>query len=292
MNIHSIDNTSFNSRSDKDLTQYNPRKNRRHNIDTIIAMDDNQVKRLAYIKTLNKIEDKKHHDATRAMIMATPLAAGAAYALLGSNRVTLCSNIVTGPFARVLKGLGGAGSWSILLGVAYGINKARQYFENKSPNFDRFTSENPLLTAGASIAAFAGAIALGAKGISKIAEKSLKYINPKTIIRLDNKIVSAANKFNSNIIVSKTAKYANKVKNLQGIEPLQVIAQKALSWSPAILLGGAFLNEWVHGRATDAEFVKNYAEMKNIQTKLAQARINELALQNRALKEELAEQNA
>lgn len=292
MNIHSIDNTSFNSRSDKDLTQYNPRKNRRHNIDTIIAMDDNQVKRLAYIKTLNKIEDKKHHDATRAMIMATPLAAGAASALLGSNRVTLCSNIVTGPFARVLKGLGGAGRWSILLGVAYGINKARQYFENKSPNFDRFTSENPLLTAGASIAAFAGAIALGAKGISKIAEKSLKYINPKTIIRLDNKIVSAANKFNSNIIVSKTAKYANKVKNLQGIEPLQVIAKKALSWSPAILLGGAFLNEWVHGRATDAEFVKNYAEMKNIQTKLAQARINELALQNRALKEELAEQNA
>lgn len=292
MNIHSIDNTSFNSRSDKDLTQYNPRKNRRHNIDTIIAMDDNQVKRLAYIKTLNKIEDKKHHDATRAMIMATPLAAGAASALLGSNRVTLCSNIVTGPFARVLKGLGGAGSWSILLGVAYGINKARQYFENKSPNFDRFTSENPLLTAGASIAAFAGAIALGAKGISKIAEKSLKYINPKTIIRLDNKIVSAANKFNSNIIVSKTAKHANKVKNLQGIEPLQVIAKKALSWSPTILLGGAFLNEWIHGRTADTEFVKNYTDMKNIQTRLAQARINELALQNRVLKSELASEHS
>ena len=292
MNIRSIDNTSFNSRSDRDLTPYNPRKNRRHNIDTIIAMDDNQVKRLAYLKTLNKVEDKKHHDASNAMIMATPFAAGAASALLGSNKVKLFSKDITGPFARGLKGLGGAGRWGILLGVAYGISKARQYFENKSQNFDRFTSENPLLTAGASIAAFAGAIALGAKGVSKIAEQSLKHINPKSIIKFDNKLADFSDKFNKNQIVSKAAKLANRVKNIKGIEPLQVIAQKALSWSPAILLGGAFLNEWVHGRATDAEFVKNYAEMKNIQTKLAQARINELAVQNRVLKSELASEHS
>ena len=106
MNIRSIDNTSFNSRSDRDLTPYNPRRNRRHNIDTIIAMDDEQVKRLAYIKTLNKVEDKKHHDASNAMILATPFAAGAASSLLGSNKVKLFSKDITGPFARGLKGLG------------------------------------------------------------------------------------------------------------------------------------------------------------------------------------------
>ncbi len=292
MNINQINNINFNSRSDKDLTPYNPRKNRRHNIDTLISMNDNEVRRLAYIKTINNTEDKKHRDASKALILSTPLAAGAASALLDRPLVKLFSREITGASARLINGAKGAGKWGIMLGTACGINMLRRYMEDKSPDFERFTNENPFLTFGASVAAFAGTLALGAKGVSKLAETALKNIKPQSIVKFDNKIAKYTDKFNSNSAVAYITGKAKALKDKNWLEPIKPVAAWSLKWSPLLLLGGAFLNNVNHGRAKDVEFVKNYSEIKDFQTRLAKARINELALQNRALKEGLAAQNS
>ena len=292
MNIEAINNINFNSRSERDITPYNPRKNRRHNIDSVISMSDNDVRRLAYIKTINNTEDKKHKKLSSALVLSTPLAAGAASALLEAPKFKLFSKDLTGASARALNGLKGAGKWGIMLGIAYGINKVRRYFEDKSPNFDRFTNENPFLTFGASVAAFAGALALGGKAVNKVGEIIIKNIKPQSIIKADTKIAKYADKFNANSVVKYISKQMNKLRNSQALEPLKAAAKWTLGWSPALLLGGAVAHEFAHGREKDVEFVKNYSEMKDIQTRLAQARIHELSVQNKALKAAIASQNS
>lgn len=292
MNIEKVNNINFNSRSERDITPYNPRKNRRHNIDRIISMEDNDVRRLAYIKTISNTEDKKHKNLSTALVLSTPFAASAASALLEPAKFKLFSRDLKGASARVLNGVKGGGKWGIMLGVAYGINKVKQYFEDKSPNFDRFTSENPFLTFGASVAAFAGALALGGKAVNKIGQSIIKNTKPQSIIKADNKIAKYADKFNSNSVVTYISKQIRNLRNSQSLEPLKAVGKWALSWSPALLLGGAVAHEFVHGRKKDIEFVKNYSDIKDMQTRLAQARIRELSVQNKALKAAIVSQNS
>lgn len=285
MQVKSFDNQSFQSRGDRSLATYNPRKNPRHNIDTIIAMDDNQVKMLAYQKTLNGVEDKKHKKISKAMFLSIPFAAGLAAALIKPAKSELLTKQISGVSARLLNGAKESALWGALLGLATGVVAAKNKIEDKSPAVNNFTSQNPLLTFVGMGAAFAGAIALGGKYLPKLINAAGKHIKPDSILNVENRIVRNADKFNNFSAIKSISKFAGELNSKKSLEPLKSVVKTALDWSPTLLLWGGVLHAYNHKNVKNREFVKNYSNMKEIQNTLAKARIRELSVENVALQE-------
>lgn len=283
MNVKSVDNRNFQSQGDRSLAAYNPRRNPRHNIDAIIALDDNSIKQLAYIKTKNTVEDNKHRKISKGMFMAIPVVAGIASALLKPAKSSLLTKDISGMAGRLLNGAKTAAVWGVLLGVAEGIMAGRNKLEKKSPELNNFTSQNPFLAFAATVGAFAGTLALGGKYIPMLAEKVLKHVKPESVLNAENKLFKGADRFNSNKIVKSISKFAGDLKNKKYLESVKGVVKTALEWSPTLLLWGGVLHSFNHNNVRNREFVRNYSEMKDYQSRLAKARIRELSMQSESI---------
>jgi len=277
MKVQSIDNQSFQARKDRQIGAYNPRKNPRHNVDAIIALDDNTIKKLAYAKTVATVDDKKHRKISNGIFLSIPFVAGAATALLAPSKSGVLGKEISGIAGRLLNGAKSAAGWGVLLGLATGINNAIDFAEKKSPEVRNFTRENPVLTFIGQIGAFIGAVALGGKYLPKAAESIAKHIKPQSFDKFTNKIVKGADKFNNSRITRKFAKFARNLADNKYFEPLKSVTKTALSWAPSILLWGGVIHSIDHSNVKQREFVKNYSEMKEFQSRLAKARIRELS---------------
>lgn len=292
MNIKSIDNQSFQSRAENSITTYNPRRDRRHNVDKIISLDDSSIRKLAYLKTLEEVEDDKHHKITKGLFASVPIAAGLATAVLSPANSKLFSKNITGIAARLLNGAKSSAVWGVLLGTGAGIYALKEKLEEKSPAVDKFTSQNPLLTFAGFIGAFMGTLALGGKYLPKLFSNTIKHINPSSIAKLENNMVKSAEKFNKLGLINAIQKQAHNMKNSKYLAPFSEIVKTALDWTPTILLAGASLHAFNHSQVKNADLVKNYSEMKDYQMKLAKARIRELSSQNDFLMQDEANQEA
>ncbi len=280
MNIHSVDNQGFTSNQKRYAGEYSSRRNPRYNIDNVINLSDEGVKELAYLKTVKPSEDKKHKNLTKAMLIAVPFAAGLASAILKPAQSSLLQKEIKGTAARLLNGAKSTAVWGGIFGLSAAIVEGRKSLEKKFPEFDKLTSQNPLLTFAGSVAAFAGVLALGFKAVPKALDIIGKYVDEKAVIKLENRLVKKSEKFNNNSVVKSLSNMAKSIKQNKYLAPLGGFAEMLISWSPVTLLFGGVLSA-VHYRNTkDAEFVKNYSDIKEFQHKLAKARIRELSLQN------------
>ncbi len=283
MNIKSLDNQTFNSRSDRNLSTYNPRRNPRHHVDNLIALDDNSIRKLAYAKTLANTDDNKNRKIVKGMFAAIPVISGITTALLEPAESKLISKHIKGVSARLLNGAKSAGVWGVLLGVGAGIYALKNKLEDKSPAFNQFSAQNPLLTFAAATTAFVGTLALGGKYLPKLVSAVSKHINPSTIVKFENNVSKYSNKFNRNKYVKSAATFANNVKQSKYFAPFKGVVKAGLDWAPSVLLMGAGLQSFMHGQDKQAEFVRNYSDMKEYQLRLAKSRIRELSEKNNEL---------
>lgn len=248
-------------------------KGRRDNVDALIAMDDNSIRQMAYLKTSAKIDHDKNRKITNALFYNAPLAAGLGTALLTKNGNTkLFSKELTGTAGRMAKGLKVAAYWTAGLMAIDLLGASKNKLSQKSPEVRKFDKEHPLLSLGTMLAAGIGAIALVGKGAGMLAKAKVPKFMQKGTER-------AANFLNESKIMVKAK---NGYKNLLAKTPsaLKEIGKTALEWAPTALLFGGMFHSIASANSESREFAKNYTELKEKQMNVSRARVRELSMQN------------
>lgn len=276
MKVQSFDNRSFQARKDRNVGTYNQRKNPRANIDAVISLDDNSIRQIAYAKTMATVDDKKHRNISKAMFISIPVVAGIATALLNPAKISVLGKEVSGVAGRLGNGAVSALGWGALLGLASGVNAVVDKAEKVSPDIKKFNRENPVLSFIGQMGAFVGTVLLAGKYLPKAVNGIVKHIKPETLNKVGTKLSRAAENFNNNNITKTIAKSARKLADNKYLEPLKGVVKASLNWAPSLLLWGGVLHSLNHANVREREFVKNYSELKDFQSQLAQARIREL----------------
>lgn len=246
---------------------------RRDNVDALINMDDNSIRKLAYMQTSAKIDHDKNRKITNTLFYSAPLAAGLGTALLTKNGNTkLFATQLSGTAGRMAKGLKVAGYWTAGLLAIDLIGGIRKKIAQKSPNARKFDSEHPMPSVFISLAAGLGALALVGKGASALGKLSA----PKFMKKGTAKVAEFLNE--SRIMV----KAKNGYKNLLAKTPsaLKEIGATALDWAPTALLFGGLFHSIASANAETKEFAKNYTALRDRQANVSRARVRELAMQN------------
>ncbi len=248
---------------------------KRDNIDGAIAQDDRYVRAYAYQKAMHDVKDKKHRKISNALWYSIPVAAGLSSALLTRGKVSLFGKEIGGLASKLTAGIAGALPWAITLGVADAVVGANNLALKKSENFREAERKHPIVSFLGIIAAGVAALTLIPKGLSKLAGK----IGPKTYERLGRgakNIANIINKVKTPGFISKPlAKLSEKTPAI-----IKNGAKAGISLAPTALLLTSFFHSINHNVDKRREFEKNYSAMKDTQLKLAQARVNELKLQN------------
>ena len=60
---------------------------KRDNIEAFINLNDGEIQKLAYLKTVQKVNDKKHRKLDRTLMNLVPVAAGVAAAVLTKGKL-------------------------------------------------------------------------------------------------------------------------------------------------------------------------------------------------------------
>lgn len=248
---------------------------KRDNIDGAIAQDDRYVREYAYLKAMHDVKDKKHKKLSNALWYSIPAVAGLSAAILTKGKVSLFGKEIGGLASKLTAGIAGALPWAITLGVADAVVGANNLALKKSENFREAERKHPILSFLGILAAGVAALTVLPKGLSKLAGK----IGPKTYERLGKGVQNLANVINKvktpGVISKPLAKLSEKTPAI-----IKNGAKTGISLAPTALLLTSFFHSINHNVDKRREFEKNYSAMKDTQLKLAQARVNELKLQN------------
>jgi hypothetical protein len=117
-----------------------------------------------------------------------------------------------------------------------------------------------------------GVISLVGKGATRLGQ----FEAPKF---LQNKTRNVANFLNNNGTMVKIKKGLLDIAE-RTPAALKDIGATALDWAPTALLLGGLFHSISSAGAENREYAKNYNNLKNRQTELAQARVRELSMQN------------
>ena len=255
---------------------------RRDRVDELINMDDDSIRRIAYLKTAQKANDKKHQKITNTLIAAAPIAAGLGAAVFSKGKPTkIFSKSVSGLAARLADGLKLGALWGVALGAVGLVGAAKNELSKASPEVRKFDREHPILSILTLLAAGFGAIALTGKAAGKLAGvEAPKFLQKAT--------VKTARFLNTNKTI---ASVKNSVNNFASKVPsaLKEAGATLLAWAPQILLLGGLFHSFGHSSAVNRDFNNNYVELKEKQLNLSKARQRELQLENDFFKQE--EQN-
>jgi len=237
---------------------------RRENIDAYIGLDDQTIRQVATLKTLKRVDTKKHERLDRALDAALPVAGGisaAAYAEKGARMAAFGS---------------GFGTWAFFLagmGAAFGIEKA---VRKKSEKVDNFAQKHPFMTfvasAGAAFAAGMLAIKGGAKGLEALSKTNAYQTVSKKAGELIGKIKAKP-------IIANTAEKVSKflAKTPPALKEVGKFTAKNATW---LTIFGSIFHSVNHRSKVANEYAKNYTEMKERQLDLAKRRNIELSMQN------------
>ena len=246
---------------------------RRDNIDAVINADDNTIRQIAYLKTAAKYDPQRDRKITNALFYSAPIAAGLATAVLSrGGKTKIFSQTVSGLGARAAKGLAVAAGWTAALGAIDLLGYGKKKLNEHSPEARKFDREHPFLSMAGMLAAGIGAILLVNKGAIRLS----KLTAPKFM----QSATKSVDKFlNNNGFIQNCKK---GLLNLAEKTPsaLKEIGATALDWSPTMLLFGGLFHSIGSSSRQNREFVKNYTELKEEQSRLAQARVRELSVQN------------
>ena len=246
---------------------------RRDNVDALVALDDNTIRQVAYLKTASEYNPKKDRRVTNALFYSAPIAAGIATAVLSrGGKAKFLSTPVSGLGRRAAEGLAVAGGWAAALGAIDLLGFGKQKLAENSREVRRFDREHPIVSIGLMLAAAVGAVCLVNKGASKLLTKKA----PKF---LGNAIKSADKFLNTNKTVQTAKGHLLKLAE-KTPATLKNIGATALDWAPTMLLFGGLFHSINSSSRQGRAFVKNYTEIKDKQAAITQARLRELEMQN------------
>ncbi len=245
----------------------------------IINLDDNSVRKIAYLKTVENVNQRKNNRVTNALFYSAPIATGLGIALLDKSSATkLFGNELSGVAGRMAKGLKAAAYWTAGLVAINLLGKARNKVAEKSPELKKFDQQHPLLSIGTMLAIGFGVLTLVSKGAGKLT--TLKA--PEFLKKGTEKLAKNIN--NSKFIISAK----DKLIKLAGKTPsaLKEIGETALNWAPTALLFGGLFHSISSANAVSKEFNKNYTNLKEAQLELAKSEVAKLSVENDFLKQD------
>lgn len=263
---------SFGRRQKKDVDS---EALRREALEQFAQMDDNSLRRLAYMKASYSVNDKKHKRISDALYYSIPLAAGLAAAVRTPAKLLSKKGLVDSARALKLAQFAGTAlSWAGTFAIIDVMFGAKRQLDKSSPAVREFSNNHPILTTLATIGASVGAVFLGAKGLSKLASKVL----PKASGTLSKKfstpelrtIASVSKKLNNNKVLNyvseKMAKVPSAIKNF---------AKGVIDYGPILLICSSIAHSFGHQNVKAKEVVKNYEQLKDAQAQVRDAIENE-----------------
>ena len=245
----------------------------------LIGMDDDSIRQIAYLKTTQRVNQRKNNRVTNALFYSAPIATGLGIALLSKNGATkLFGNELSGVAGRMAKGLKTAAYWTAGLVAINLLGKARNKVAEKSPELKKFDQQHPLLSIGTMLVIGFGVLTLVSKGAGKLT--TLKA--PEFLKKGTEKLAKNIN--NSKFIISAK----DKLIKLAGKTPsaLKEIGETALNWAPTALLFGGLFHSISSANAVGKEFNKNYTNLKEAQLELAKSEVAKLSVENDFLKQD------
>lgn len=245
----------------------------------LIGMDDDSIRQIAYLRTTQRINQRKNNKVTNALFYSAPLAAGLGIALLSKNGATkLFGNELSGIAGRMAKGIKTAAYWTAGLAAIDLFGKARNKVAEKSPELKKFDQQHPLLSIGTMLAVGFGILTLVNKGAGKLT--TLK--TPEFLKKGTEKLAKNIN--NSKFVISAK----DKLIKLAGKTPsaLKEIGATALNWAPTALLFGGLFHSISSANAVGKEFNKYYTTLKEAQLELAKNEVANLSVENDFLKQD------
>ena len=280
MKLAAVDSQSFQAKHDRNLKANGSiydRKDRRANVDALINLDDNAIKMRAYQKTMNTPEEARHRRLMKALLYAFPVITGISSGVLSKPESKFINKNITGFSAKLLNGTKAGLFTAALLGAIGAVFAINRIAAEKSSELRQTEADNPVLTKlGLFAASFAG-IELGAKYLPKLAKTLGKHIKAESIEKITSNFAAKADTLNNSSFIKALN---NKSKELAKNGALKTVGETILGWAPTVTAFGALFSMFNHRNDKNREFVKNYSQIKDLQTRLAQARIRELSLQN------------
>lgn len=248
-------------------------KGRRDNIDTVVNMDDNTIRQIAYLQTSANYNHKKSRRITNALFYSAPIAAGLATAVLGKGGTSkIFSKEVSGLAARAANGLKVAGGWFAALAAIDLLGFGKKKLAENSQSVREFDRNHPFISMMGLLGAAFGAVVLVNKGGAKLGKVKAPEFMQKFTVKADKFLRE------NKIVLNAKTKLLNLVKRVP--DALKEIGATALDWSPSLLLFGGLFHSIGSAGREGAEFNKNYTALKEKQNKLTKARMHELVMQN------------
>ena len=254
----------------------------RENINNFIALDNEQLKDIAYAKTVKDYQRKQKN--SRRLYAAVPLIGALTAGILSKGKSSLFGvevvqgakvkalGEVSGLAARVVDGLKGGAYWGGLLALGFGVSKVMDLLADKSPKAREKMANHPLLTMAAQLGTLFAGVMYIPRGLGKL----YKTINPEYIAKAARGVENIGEHINR----AKAPEFVkNATKVVSDVTPdcVKDISKKILAYAPDITLITAFFNTMRTAANGSYEFSKNYTELRDKQKNLANARLSELS---------------
>ena len=246
---------------------------KRDNIDAAINVDDNTVRQLAYIKTASETNYDKKRKIAKGILYAAPVAAGLATAVFTPRKQSkIFSKQVTGLAAKASEGLKAGAIWLAGLASIDLMNNRLNALRRTSDTYRDFDNKHQYASSLATVGAGFGLL----KAV-EVASSALKDVKAPEFMQ--NATVKFNRFINKNETVNNIRNFANESFSKLP-KAVKNTSRFALLWAPETLLISSIMYGLKVDRQAHKEFNKNYAQLKNGQTNLAQARLNELKVEN------------
>lgn len=248
----------------------------RDNVDALIGLDDNSLRKIAYAQTEAKYNDKKSKRISKALIYGTPLAAGLAAAVFTKGKSKIFSKEVTGLGARLAEGLKTTGLWAASLAAISAVGFGKEKLSENSKSVRKFDNNHPFISMLGTLVVAFGAMSLVNRGGRMLGKVNAPKFMQKATVSVD-KFLNG----NKKVVGMKNTVKGWLAKTPEGVKDF---AKGALSWAPTMMLFGGVFGGVSSTSAKNRDFVKNYANLRDKQTQVAQARVRELSMENDFLK--------
>lgn len=275
MQVNSVSLNNFKGqRADGTLT-------REEALKAMCSLSDETIAKMAYVQTFDKKSQKRHKRISNAIMWSIPLAAGVAAAVrkpsvtnlkdLAALTKTKLPNLNISRFVRLKNFAATTLSWGGTFALIDLVFGAKNQLDKHSKTSRKFSENHPLLsmlgTVGVSIGALYGARFGALKLLGKKFPQGLR-LAAKDI--KDLKDVSV--KLNNSKVLNKTSKLLDKVPSA-----IKEFSTGVLNWSPLLLVLTSIGHSAKYSRNKNAQYAKNYNDLKELQASALDALSNEEA---------------
>lgn len=249
-------------------------------LDRLANASDKDLQKLALKEASLAVNDKKHKRIDKAIMYgALPLVGGLAAVVRNPSKAVSFGTRL----GNITKFATAASSWIGSLLLMDGIFAAENKINKKSETARNFDKNHPFISLALTVGASIGAVALAIAGGTKLANKAIKAIKPKTAEKLTEAVGKIDKKLNGNRFLNSLSKATDKVPS-----SLKGLAKGIIDWAPMMMIIGQISHSFNHASVKNNVANAKYAELRAARDNAATV-IDTIA---KAQEEEIAEKIA